>query len=56
MTTAGAVAAIVGGILIVWPGVAVVTLSWIIAASALLVAAVSIFLGLRFKRMGARVE
>ncbi len=56
MTTAGAVAAIVGGILIVWPGVAVVTLSWIIAASALLVAAVMIFLGLRFKQMGVRLE
>jgi uncharacterized membrane protein HdeD (DUF308 family) len=56
MTTAGVAAAILGGILIVWPGVAVVTLSWIIALSALLMAAVSIFLGLRFKQLAARVE
>jgi uncharacterized membrane protein HdeD (DUF308 family) len=56
MTTAGVVAVILGVILIVWPGVAVVTLSWIIAVSALLVAAVLILLGVRFKQMGVRVE
>jgi uncharacterized membrane protein HdeD (DUF308 family) len=56
LTTGGVAAAILGGILIVWPGVAVVTLSWIIALSALLMAAVSIFLGLRFKQLAARAE
>ncbi|MDX2313581.1 MAG: DUF308 domain-containing protein [Gammaproteobacteria bacterium] len=56
MTTAGAAAAILGVILIVWPGVAVVTLSWIIAACALLVAAVLIFLGVRIKQARVVVE
>ena len=56
MTTAGAAAAILGVILVVWPGVAVVTLSWIIAACALLVAAVLIFLGVRIKQARVVVE
>lgn len=56
MTTAGAGAAALGLVLIVWPGAAVVTLSWIIAAAALIVAAVLLFLGLRFKQMQVRVE
>ena len=55
-TTAGVVTAILGVILIVWPGVAVVTLSWIIAVFALLMAVVLIFLGVRFKQMGVPVE
>ena len=56
MTTAGVAAGILGVVLIFWPGVAVVTLSWIIAACALLVAAVLIFLGVRFKRARLVVE
>lgn len=56
MTTVGVIAAVLGVILIVWPGAAVVTLSWIIAAAALLMAAVLIFLGVRFKQLGVRVE
>lgn len=56
MTTAGVAAGILGVVLIFWPGVAVVTLSWIIAACALLVAAVLIFLGVRFKRARVVVE
>ena len=55
-TTVGVSAAILGVILIVWPGVAVVTLSWIIAACALLIGAVLIFLGLRLKQAGVVVE
>jgi uncharacterized membrane protein HdeD (DUF308 family) len=55
-TTVGVSAAILGVILIVWPGVAVVTLSWIIAACALLTGAVLIFLGLRLKQAGVVVE
>jgi uncharacterized membrane protein HdeD (DUF308 family) len=51
MTTAGIVAAVLGMILILWPGVAVVTVSWIIATAALLAAAVMIFLGLRFRQL-----
>lgn len=56
MTTAGAVAAVLGVVLIVWPGAAVVTLSWIIAIAALVMAAVLLFLGVRFKQMQVRVE
>lgn len=55
-TIVGVSAAILGVILIVWPGVAVVTLSWIIAACALLTGAVLIFLGLRLKQAGVVVE
>jgi uncharacterized membrane protein HdeD (DUF308 family) len=55
MTAAGVVAAVLGVILIIWPGAAVVTLSWIIAAAALLMAAVLIFLAVRFRQMGARL-
>jgi hypothetical protein len=43
-------------VLIVWPGAAVVTLSWVIAIAALLMAAVLFFLGMRFKQMQARLE
>lgn len=56
MTTAGVLASIVGVVLLVWPGAALVTVSWIIAAAALILAAVLIFLGLRFRELQARVE
>jgi len=55
-TSAGIVAAVLGTILMIWPGVAVVSVSWMIAALALLAAAVLIFLGVRFKRSQARIE
>lgn len=55
-TSAGIVAAVLGVILMIWPGVAVVTLSWMIAAVALLTGAVLIFLGMRFKQMQMRVQ
>ncbi len=54
MTTAGIVAVIIGVVLIVWPGAAVVTLSWVIAVAALAMAAVLLFLGVRFKQMQER--
>ncbi len=56
MTTVGSVAAVLGVILLVWPGAAVVTVSWIIATAALVTAAVLIFLGVRFRQLQARVE
>lgn len=55
-TVAGAVVALLGLVLIVWPGAAVVTLSWIIAAAALLAAVVLVFLGVRFRQMQARAN
>ncbi len=56
LTTVGVIAAVLGVILLVWPGAAVVTVSWIIAAAALVMAAVLIFLGVRFKQSKVRVE
>ena len=55
MTTGGIIAGVLGVILIVWPGAAVVTVSWIIAAAALRMAAVMIFLGVRLRQLRARV-
>jgi uncharacterized membrane protein HdeD (DUF308 family) len=56
MTTVGIIAGVLGVILLIWPGAAVVTVSWIIAVAALLLAAVLIFMGVRFKQLKARVE
>jgi uncharacterized membrane protein HdeD (DUF308 family) len=55
MTTLGWVAAAAGLILIVWPGTGVVAIGWVIAMAALLIAALLIWLALRFKRLEARV-
>ena len=56
MTTVGSIAGVLGVILLIWPGAAIVTVSWIIAVAALLLAAVLIFVGVRFKQLKARVE
>jgi uncharacterized membrane protein HdeD (DUF308 family) len=56
MTTVGVAAGVLGVILLLWPGAAVVTVSWIIATAALLTAAVLVFLGLRIKQSKLRVE
>jgi len=50
MTTMGWAVAVVGLILLIWPGTGVVAISWIIALAALLLAALLIFLALRLKR------
>ena len=55
MTTLGWIAAAAGLILIVWPGTGVVAIGWVIAIAALLIAALLIWLALRFKRLEARV-
>ncbi len=56
MTTVGIIAGVLGVILLIWPGAAVVTVSWIIAAATLLLAAVLILMGVRFKQLKVRVE
>lgn len=56
MTGAGIVAAVLGVILIVWPGAAAVVFSWMIAAAALLMAAVLIVLGVRFRQLRVEVN
>lgn len=54
MTTIGGVAAIIGLILVLWPGTGVVAISWVIAIPALVLAALLIFMALRLKRIADR--
>jgi uncharacterized membrane protein HdeD (DUF308 family) len=56
MTTMGGAVALVGLILLIWPGTGVVTISWIIALAALLFAALFIFLALRLEQLKKRVD
>jgi uncharacterized membrane protein HdeD (DUF308 family) len=56
MATIGGAVAVVGLVLLIWPGTGVVTISWIIALAALLFAALLIFLALRLKRLKKRVD
>ncbi len=56
MTTMGGAVAVVGLILLIWPGTGVVAISWIVALAALLLAALLIFLALRLKRLKKRVD
>jgi uncharacterized membrane protein HdeD (DUF308 family) len=55
-TTMGGAVAVVGLILLIWPGTGVVAISWIIALAALLLAALLIFLALRLRRFKKRVD
>ncbi|MCG6868914.1 MAG: DUF308 domain-containing protein [Gammaproteobacteria bacterium] len=56
MTGIGTVAAIVGLVLIFWPGTGVVAIAWVIAAAAFVIAALLIFLAMRLKRLSGRIE
>jgi uncharacterized membrane protein HdeD (DUF308 family) len=56
MTTMGGAVALVGLVLLIWPGTGVVAISWIIAVAALLLATLLIFLALRLKRFKKRVD
>ena len=56
MTTMGGAVAVVGLVLLIWPGTGVVAISWIIALVALLFAGLLIFLALRLKRLKKRVD
>jgi uncharacterized membrane protein HdeD (DUF308 family) len=55
-TTVGAILALIGLVLIFWPGTGVVTISWVLAIALLLIAALLIFLALRLKRLKERVD
>lgn len=55
-TTMAAAVAATGLVLLIWPGTGVVTISWIIALTALLFAVLLIFLALRLKRLKQRVD
>jgi uncharacterized membrane protein HdeD (DUF308 family) len=56
MTTIGILVAVIGVVLLIWPGSGVVTISWVIAFAALLVGALFIFLALRLKKLKGRVD
>lgn len=54
--TAGIVLTVVGAVLIFWPGIAAVTLSWLIGIAALIIAAVLFWLSQRMDTLKDRVE
>jgi uncharacterized membrane protein HdeD (DUF308 family) len=57
LTTAmGGAVAVIGLVLLIWPGTGVIAISWLIALAALLLAALLIFLALRLKRLKKRVD
>lgn len=53
--TIGIVTAVVGVVLVFWPGSGIVTVAWALAIAAFVLAAVLIFLGLRLKRLAGRL-
>ena len=55
-TTIGALAAVVGLILILWPGTGMIAIGWVIAIAALAVAVLLIFLALRLRRIKERMD
>ena len=56
LMTIGTVLAVIGLVLIVWPGAGAVTISWLVAALAFLVGAMLVFLALRLRRVKLRVD
>ena len=56
LTTTGTVLAVIGLILIIWPGVGVITISWLVAALAFLIGALLVFLALRLRRVKRHVD
>ena len=56
LTTTGTVLAVIGLVLIIWPGAGVVTISWLVAALAFLIGALLVFLALRLRRVKRRVD
>jgi uncharacterized membrane protein HdeD (DUF308 family) len=53
--TMGGAVAVIGLVLLIWPGTDV-SISWIIALAAIFIAALLIFLALRFKRSKKRAD
>jgi uncharacterized membrane protein HdeD (DUF308 family) len=53
--TVGAVLALAGLILIVWPSSGVVTVSWLLSAIALVVGAVMVYVSIRLRRVSHRI-
>jgi uncharacterized membrane protein HdeD (DUF308 family) len=56
LLTIGLVLAVIGLVLIVWPGAGAVTISWLVAALAFVVGAMLVFLALRLRQVKLRVD
>jgi len=56
LASSGAVLAVIGLVLIVWPGAGAVTISWLVAALAFVIGALLTFLALRLRRVKLRVD
>lgn len=56
LTMTGTVLAVIGLVLIIWPGAGAITISWLVAALAFLIGALLVFLALRLRRVKLRVE
>jgi uncharacterized membrane protein HdeD (DUF308 family) len=56
MTGIGATVAVIGLVLLIWPGSGVVAISWFIAFGGLLFSALMIFLALRLRRLQQRID
>ena len=56
LATSGAVLAVIGLVLIVWPGAGAVSISWLVAALAFVIGALLIFLALRLRRVKLRLD
>jgi uncharacterized membrane protein HdeD (DUF308 family) len=54
--TVGGITAVIGFIIMLWPGTGTVAISWVIAIAALLAAALLIFVALRMKRLNDRLN
>jgi len=56
LLTIGLVLAVIGLVLIVWPGAGAVTISWLVATLAFVVGTMLVFLGLRLRQVKLRVD
>jgi uncharacterized membrane protein HdeD (DUF308 family) len=56
LLTIGLVLAVIGLVLIAWPGAGAVTISWLVAALAFMVGAMLVFLALRLRQVKLRVD
>jgi uncharacterized membrane protein HdeD (DUF308 family) len=56
LMTIGLIAGLGGLVLVLWPGATAAVIGWIIALVALLLGGLLIFLGLRFRRLGRRLN
>jgi uncharacterized membrane protein HdeD (DUF308 family) len=56
LLTIGLVLAVIGLVLIAWPGAGAVTISWLVAALAFVVGAMLVFLALRLRQVKLRVD